>query len=252
MTRKKLVAANWKMHGAQSMLRDLVSAVVAGVPQGVDVLICPPAPYLLPVADILRPRGLLLGGQNLAVDAQGAFTGEVSGAMLADCGASHVLIGHSERRALFGETNDTVARKFQRALVEQLTPVLCVGETLAERESGVTEAVIRAQLEVVIDCVGIGRLQSAVIAYEPVWAIGTGHTASPEQAQVAHAFIRATLARHSAVIADSVLVLYGGSLKADNAASIFGQPDVDGGLVGGASLDAKSFLAICQAAVAKA
>ena len=252
MTQKNLVAANWKMHGDRSMVTDLVSAVVAGVPDGVDVLICPPAPYLLPVADILRPRELLLGGQNLAIEAQGAFTGEVSGAMLADCCATHVLVGHSERRALFGETNDIVARKFQRAIAEQLIPVLCVGETLAQRESGDTEAVIRAQLDAVIDRVGIDGLKTAVIAYEPVWAIGTGHSATPEQAQEAHAFIRDTIARKSSLIADCALILYGGSLKADNAASIFGQPDVNGGLVGGASLDAKSFLAICQAAAAKA
>lgn len=246
MARTPLVAGNWKMNGRQDMARDLASSVAAGAPSGVQVALCPPFPYL---ETVRREAGdLLLGGQNLAAEEDGAFTGEVSGEMLVDLGCRLVLVGHSERRALFGEGDDRVAHKFQRALDAGLTPVLCVGETLAQRDAGDTVAVVRRQLDAVLAASGVAGLGRGVVAYEPVWAIGTGRTATPEQAQEVHAAIRARVGEDDAKIADSLQLLYGGSVKADNAASLFSQPDIDGGLIGGASLDADSFLAICQAA----
>ena len=192
---------------------------------------------------------MLLGAQNLAADMDGAVTGEVSGEMLADCGVTHVLVGHSERRVLFGETDEQVARKFQRAQQAGLTPVLCVGETQVQRAAGATENIVGAQLDAVLQVAGVAVFEQAIVAYEPVWAIGTGLTASPQQAQEVHEMVRARIAALDKKCADRLLILYGGSVKADNAASLFAQPDIDGGLVGGASLDADAFGAICQAAV---
>lgn len=247
--RKKLVAANWKMNGRFSSLSELLEPLVTQPLDGVDILICPPFPYLLPAAAVLTGSRVQLGAQNLSVETDGAFTGEVSAEMLVDCGISHVLVGHSERRSLYGESDATVAAKFVRAQQAGLIPVLCVGETQAQREAGTTEAVVTAQLDAVVQKAGIDALRQAVVAYEPVWAIGTGLTATPEQAQAVHAFIRAHLARLDESCAESLLILYGGSVKADNAASLFAQPDIDGGLIGGASLDASGFRAICQAAI---
>jgi triosephosphate isomerase len=194
------------------------------------------------------PAAIGVGGQNLSDQEDGAFTGEVSAPMLAEVGCGHVIVGHSERRALYGETDAVIADKFSRAQAAGLVPILCVGETLEEREAGNTEAVVCGQLQAVVDAVGIAAFGSAVVAYEPVWAIGTGRTASPEQAQEVHASLRASLAKNDPDIAESLCLLYGGSVKADNAALLFAQSDIDGGLIGGASLTADSFIAICQAA----
>jgi triosephosphate isomerase len=203
----------------------------------------------LPLAeDLLNDTAIAWGAQNMYLGAAGAFTGEVSGAMLVDYGCQYVLIGHSERRALFHDDLTMVAAKLKAALEAKLKPILCLGETLAEREANQTEEVIRTQLQSAIDAVGIEAFSQIVVAYEPVWAIGTGLTATPEQAQSVHAFIRQIFAQHNVVVANSMRILYGGSVKADNATGLFGMADIDGALVGGASLDAKSFLAICQAA----
>lgn len=250
MARKPLVAANWKMHGDRAFGEALARETVAscsGV--GVEVIVCPPACYLTVVAEPLSGSGCALGAQDLSPEVEnGAHTGDINGAMLVDCGASHVIVGHSERRATRGEGNEAVAAKFVAAQQAGLTPILCVGETLAERDGERTEAVLEAQLGAVVAAAGIAAFSRAVIAYEPVWAIGTGRTASPDQAQAAHAALRATLARDDARIADSVRIVYGGSVKPDNAASLFAQPDVDGGLIGGASLKAADFAAIVHAA----
>jgi triosephosphate isomerase len=247
--RRKLVAGNWKMHGSRADNVALVEAILAGVSsERTGCLICPPYVYLQEVARMLRGSVVSLGGQNLCAEAVGAYTGEVSAAMLRDVGCEHVLAGHSERRALYGEDNVLVARKFAAALAGKLTPILCVGEQLQEREGGHTEAVIGAQLDAVVQLSGIAAFARAVVAYEPVWAIGTGRTASPEQAQAVHAFIRQRLAAEDAKIAGAVRILYGGSVKAGNARELFAMPDVDGGLIGGASLKAEEFLAIFAAA----
>lgn len=250
MSRKPLVAANWKMNGRLAMAEKLSAAIVAAVPDSIEVIVCPPTCYLLPVARQLN-ASVALGGQDLAVQQEGAVTGAVSAEMLLDCDVRYVLVGHSERRSLFTEDDDMVAAKFLRASDAGLIPVLCVGESLDERQNNKTESVIARQLEAVIARTGIRAMAKAVVAYEPVWAIGTGKTATPEQAQQVHAFIRQYLADQSPDIAEGLRILYGGSVNADNAASLFARPDVDGGLVGGASLDADSFLAICQAATAQ-
>ncbi len=249
MMRTKLVAGNWKMNGSRaqtdSLLRDLRAALDGSPP--CEVLVCPGFPYLQQAGELLAGSGIRLGAQNLAVEDAGAFTGEVSGPMLADLGCEYVLVGHSERRSLFGEDSDTVAKKYVAAQRGGLKPVLCVGESLEEREAGTTERVIGEQLRAVLELAGVDSLASAVIAYEPVWAIGTGRTASPEQAQAVHAFVRGLVAENNGIIADSVRVLYGGSVKSSNAGDLFSMPDVDGGLVGGASLDAQDFAGICRA-----
>lgn len=254
MARQMMVAGNWKMNGSRdanaSLLRDLVLDV-RKCPD-VEVLVCPPAVYMESVGKQLRGSPVQLGGQNLCDQSKpGAFTGEIHGGMLKDLGCTHVIVGHSERRAIYGETDALVARKCQAALDCGLLPILCVGETLAQRESGETEAVLGRQLAAALDLCGIGAFKNVVIAYEPVWAIGTGKTASPAQAQAAHAFIRAQLADKDAKIASSARILYGGSVKADNATELFAQADVDGGLIGGASLKAVEFLSICAAAQAR-
>lgn len=250
MARRKLIAGNWKMNpGFLEEAVGLASAVASGasgVGEAVDLLVIPPAPFLVAVKQALGDGRVWLGGQNLSTESKGAFTGEVSGAMLRSVGASHVLCGHSERRQLFGESSELVGKKVRAALRDGLIPVLCVGETLAEREAGTTNAVVAAQLAGGLD--GVSGEAGVVIAYEPVWAIGTGKVASPEQAQDAHAFIRGWLGERWGEAGQAgTLVLYGGSVKADNARELLSQPDVDGALVGGASLDAKGFLAIATA-----
>lgn len=249
--RTPLIAGNWKMNGRLTMARELASAIAKGAPAGVEVLVCPPFPYLAPVAVTLQGSAVHLGAQDLAASEDGAFTGEVSGEMLGDLQCGYVLVGHSERRTVYGESDDVIVAKFQRAQAAGLVPVLCVGETQAEREAGETEAVVGRQLDAVVKAAGIQALEQAVVAYEPVWAIGTGLTASPAQAQAVHHFIRARLAAIDAKIATGIRILYGGSVKADNAASLLAESDIDGALIGGASLDADSFLAICQAATAQ-
>ncbi|WP_111658111.1 triose-phosphate isomerase [Isoalcanivorax indicus] len=246
--RTPLVAGNWKMHGRLDMARELAARIAAGAPHGVELALCPPYPYLGVLQQTLTGTPVALGAQNLAEQAEGAFTGEVAGEMLAEFGCRYVLVGHSERRSLYGETDAVVATKFQRAQAAGLVPVLCLGESQAEREAGQTDSVVGRQLDAVLETAGVAAFHQAVIAYEPVWAIGTGLTASPEQAQAVHAFIRQRLARQDAGVAAATRVLYGGSVKADNAASLLAEPDIDGGLIGGASLDADSFLAICQVA----
>ena len=248
--RQPLVAGNWKMNGSRDSALRLANAVAQGTEAGsaAEVLLCPPFVYLADVSRALKDSGLSLGAQDLCAEENGAYTGEVSGAMLKDFDCRYVIVGHSERRALFAEDDALVARKFMAAQKAGLTPILCVGETLTEREAGATHAVVARQLKAVLDAAGIAAFAGAVVAYEPVWAIGTGRTAKSDQAQEVHALIRGILAGQDAKIAAAVRLLYGGSVKASNAAELFRMPDIDGGLVGGASLDATEFLAICAAA----
>ena len=248
--RKFLVAGNWKMHGDEASNRELVSGIIEGAPnaENVSLLVCPPYPYLASVAGQLQGSNVALGAQNVSEHETGAYTGEVAPAMLRDVGCSYAIVGHSERRTLYGETSEQVAEKMAAALAEGLIPILCVGETLEQRESGSTEQVVGEQLAAAIERNGIAAVGSSVIAYEPVWAIGTGKTATPEQAQDVHRYIRSVLAQHDASVAEKVQILYGGSVKGDNAAGLFGMPDIDGGLIGGASLKAADFLAIARAA----
>ena len=245
-----LIAGNWKMNGSTAFNGELVSGIVAGVPKAdrVKLLVCPPFPYLAAVVAAAAESGVAVGAQNVSEHASGAFTGEVAPSMLSDVGCEYVIVGHSERRTLYGESSAQVAAKFKATLGACMTPILCVGETLEEREAGSTEAVVDEQLDAVFDLAGIAAFGSAVIAYEPVWAIGTGVTASPEQAQEVHRHIRARLAGHSAEIAESTQILYGGSMKGENAPGLLAKPDIDGGLIGGASLKADDFLAIANAA----
>lgn len=248
--RKLLVAGNWKMNGSTAANAALLDGIVAGDPgsAGVELLVCPPFPYLEAAARRLEGTQVMLGAQTVSEHGSGAFTGEVSADMLQDAGCRFVLVGHSERRTLFGESSETVAAKFAAALGAGLRPVLCVGETLAEREADQTVAVIDRQLGAVLDATGIAGFSTAVVAYEPVWAIGTGRTASPEQAQDVHEHIRGLLSGLDAAVGDAIQILYGGSVKGANAAGLFSKPDIDGGLIGGASLKAQDFLAIAEAA----
>ncbi len=238
------------MHGNLAANERLLAAVKAGAVRapGVEISLCVPFPYLAQAAASLGGTAIAWGAQTLSEHDAGAFTGEVAGAMLRDFGCKHVIVGHSERRTLFGERDAQVAAKFLAAGRAGLVPILCVGETLAEREDAATEAVVRRQLRAVIDAAGPSALGQAVVAYEPVWAIGTGRTATPDQAQAVHAFIRRLVAEHDAGVAERLLILYGGSVKPGNARELFAQSDVDGGLIGGASLVADDFLAICAAA----
>jgi triosephosphate isomerase len=248
--RRAMVAGNWKMNGSQAeaaALLDSVQQGMAAVKQA-EVVVCPPFILIPAVATRLKGSRIAWGGQNLDVNKSGAFTGEVSGPMLKDFGCTYVIVGHSERRALYGETNQVVAQKFKAAQTAGLVPILCVGETLDEREANATETVVARQLDAVLALAGIESLANAVVAYEPVWAIGTGKTATPQQAQDVHKFIRAKLAGRNAAVAQGLRLLYGGSVKGANAQELFGQPDIDGGLIGGASLNAADFLAICRAA----
>ncbi|HEX7047240.1 MAG TPA: triose-phosphate isomerase, partial [Gammaproteobacteria bacterium] len=248
--RTPLVAGNWKMSGNRESSAGLLEALVRGLEDGAaaEVLVCPPFVYLADAQRVLRGSEIRLGAQSLCAEESGAFTGEISASMLQDFDCTHVIVGHSERRALYGEDDALVARKFMAAIKTGLVPVLCVGETLEEREQGITVDVIRRQVTAVLTAAGIEAFAQAVIAYEPVWAIGTGRTASPEQAQDVHREIRRILSAENATIADSLRILYGGSVKASNAAELFAMPDIDGGLVGGASLDAEQFLSIVRAA----
>ena len=237
---------NGSLASNRALLTELTSAL-SHIP-AVKCAICAPFPYLALVQQILSGSGIVWGAQNMSQFESGAYTGEVSGAMLIDFGCRYVIVGHSERRSLFGETDDIVAQKYAAALAAGLTPIVCVGETLAEQEAGRTQAVVGSQLDAVVARSGVLSFSHAVIAYEPVWAIGTGKTATPEQAQAVHAYIRGRLAAQDAVVAEKVQVLYGGSVKGSNARELFAMPDIDGGLIGGASLDAKEMATICQAA----
>lgn len=248
--RKALVAGNWKMNGTRALVAELVRTVVSGMAkvETADVAVCPSFPYLCDVAKILEGSSLRLGAQDVAKEESGAYTGEVSADMLLDCGCQYVIVGHSERRNLYGESDVLVAQKFAAAQKHGLTPILCVGELLEEREAGHTESVVVRQLKAVVELNGVAAFKNAVIAYEPIWAIGTGKTATPEQAQGVHAFIREVVRELDATVAQGVQILYGGSVKAGNAKLLFSQTDIDGGLIGGASLDAQEFLRICEAA----
>jgi triosephosphate isomerase len=251
--RTKLVAGNWKMNGSLASNQELLQAIIPALAPltGAQYAACVPFPYLAQVQHLLRGSNIRLGAQDVCQFDSGAYTGGVSASMLADLGCRHVIVGHSERRHVFGESDELVALKFAAAMKHRLTPIFCVGETLAERESVVTEAVVARQLDAVLKSCGIAALGQGVIAYEPVWAIGTGKTATPQQAQAVHAFIRTRVAASDRALAESLQILYGGSVKAANAAELFSMPDVDGGLIGGASLVADEFTAICRAAAAQ-
>lgn len=245
--RRSLVAANWKMNGALAVNEQWTSAFVAQAPTvPCDVVVCPPHVYLCTLVRAIAPAEL--GAQDLSEHTAGAYTGDVSGEMLADVGCRWVIVGHSERRQLHAETDAVVAAKAARALESGLRPIVCIGETLAEREAGRTHAVVQAQLAAVIDRIGADGLARGALAYEPVWAIGTGRNATAQQAQEVHAALRAQVAKHDGEAAAALRILYGGSVKPANAAELFSQPDIDGGLIGGASLAAADFLAICAAA----
>ena len=238
------------MHGDLASNKALLEGVLAGVKElnAADYGVCVPYPYMAQAQSLLQGSNVAWGAQNLSQHEKGAFTGAVAPGMLVDFGCRYVIIGHSERRALFHESNDIAAAKFDTAIKFGLTPIFCVGETLEERESGVTEQIVGRQLEVVLNHVGAQALAKAVIAYEPVWAIGTGKTATPEQAQAVHAFIRQRVAQLGGEVAQGLRILYGGSMKPGNAAELMGMPDIDGGLIGGAALVAEDFVAICSAA----
>jgi triosephosphate isomerase len=245
--RPGLIAGNWKMNGNLQSAIDLVEGIMAGDPGKARLAVCPPAVYLMKVGGMLAQSKIALGAQNVCDRESGAFTGEIAASMLKECGCSYAIVGHSERRALYGESDQMVAARFAMALQAGITPILCLGETLDEREDGVTEAVVARQLDAAINVSGIEGIAQSVIAYEPVWAIGTGKVASPEQAQAVHAFIRDRLAQLDSEIAQQVLILYGGSMNPANAAELLSQSDIDGGLIGGAALKANDFLAIAQA-----
>ncbi len=244
--RTPLVIGNWKLHGSTAEVEALISAL--GAKSGVETAVCPPYVYLSQARGLLAGSAVGLGAQNCAAEKSGAFTGEVAAAMLADVGCEYVLIGHSERRTLFAETDAHTVAKVGQALDAGLQPVLCVGETLEEREQGHTLDVVLGQQNAVLDAFTAEQLGPLVLAYEPVWAIGTGRTASAEQAQEVHAAMRAKVSEYSQHLADGVRILYGGSVKPGNAQELFAQPDIDGGLIGGAALVADDFMAICQAA----
>lgn len=245
--RRSLVVGNWKMNGTLASAEALAKGVIAGLSSSsADVAVCAPYVFLPKLHEIVKGTNLALGAQNVADKESGAFTGEVSAAMLSEIGCRYAIVGHSERRAYYGDTNESVAARFCQAQAKGLIPILCIGETLSEREQNQTFAVIDEQLEAVVNLAGIAAFANAVIAYEPVWAIGTGKTATDEQAQEAHHYIRQRLAAKDQTIADNLQILYGGSAKPDNAKGLFAMPDIDGGLIGGASLDAESFLKICH------
>ena len=247
--RKILVAGNWKLNGSLAETETLIKGVISGMDRvaAADVAVCPPYPYLALAQSLLKDSAVYLGGQDVSDQSSGAYTGEVSAVMLKEFACHYAIVGHSERRALYAESDEFTAQKFAAAQAGGLVPILCVGELLEERESGITEEVVARQLDAVINLSGVASLGNAVIAYEPVWAIGTGKTASPDQAQAVHEFIRTRVAGHDASIAEKVQILYGGSVKPDNAAELFAKVDIDGGLIGGASLKAEDFLGICSA-----
>lgn len=247
--RRILVAGNWKMNGSSQSIQSLMEGVKQGLSsvKNAEVAVCPPFVYLQQVSALVAGTPIALGAQNVSDQDPGAFTGEVAIDMLRDFNCTYVIVGHSERRAIYKESDELVAKKFAKVQAAGLTPILCVGELLEEREAGQTEAVVKRQLEAVINLQGVASLEKAVIAYEPVWAIGTGKTATPQQAQEVHAFIRTLIAQRDAGVAEKVRIQYGGSVKGSNAAELFAMPDIDGGLIGGASLKADDFLAICKA-----
>ncbi len=248
--RRSLVVGNWKMNGSREKSRALLAGILTGLGEEAKAVVgvCPPFVHIPEVAELLKGSPVLLGSQNVADQDEGAFTGEISAPLLKEFDCRLAIVGHSERRALYGESNVLVAARYAKAIEHGLTPILCIGETLDERESGRTFDIVGEQLDAVLDTAGVASLAKAVIAYEPVWAIGTGRTASTEQAQEVHAWIRARIAQLDAAVAENLQILYGGSVKPDNAAALFSMPDIDGGLIGGASLDAVSFLKICHSA----
>lgn len=247
--RRKLVVGNWKMNGSKEMTASLCKSIITGLTQtGADIAVCVPYVYLSDAANALKGTHLKLGSQNVADQTSGAYTGEISAAMLKEFDCTYAIVGHSERRSYYGDSNESVAARFCQAQKQDILPILCVGETLEQRENDQTFSVIDEQLDAVLAAAGIEAFKSAVVAYEPVWAIGTGKTASDEQAQEVHKYIRERFAKQNPEIASQLQILYGGSVKADNAKGLFGMPDIDGGLIGGASLDAEGFLKIYQAA----
>ncbi len=246
--RQTLVAGNWKLNGSKESVKELLAGILDGMSEAkADVAVCAPYIYLPLVDEILLGSKVAYGSESISEHESGAFTGEISGSMLKDFNCQYAIVGHSERRSLFGEKDADTANKFAAARKHGLTPILCVGELLEEREAGITEEVVSRQLDAVIALEGIAALSDAVIAYEPVWAIGTGKTASPEQAQEVHAFIRSKIAKRDEAVAEKVQILYGGSVNGGNADELFAMEDIDGGLIGGASLKAEDFLAICKA-----
>lgn len=246
--RSSLIAGNWKMNGDLQSVIGLVEEIKAGNPGKAELAVCPPAVFLMKVGGMLADTKISLGAQNVCDQESGAYTGEISAGMLKECGCRYAIVGHSERRSHYLESDQLVAARFAMAVNAGLSPILCVGETLYEHEQGVTEAVVAKQIDAVLDACGVAGFAQAVIAYEPVWAIGTGLVASPDTAQAVHEFIRGKLAASDADIAQRVQILYGGSMNPANAADLLSQPDIDGGLIGGASLKADDFLAIAQSA----
>tara|TARA_B100001079_G_scaffold18366_1_gene14607 strand:- start:597 stop:1358 length:762 start_codon:yes stop_codon:yes gene_type:complete len=249
MMRRSLVAGNWKMNGSVAMTDDLLTGLKEGIVQSlpdVDVVVCPPFLYIPLAVQMLAGSTIKVGAQNLDIHKPGAYTGEIAAEMLREQRCGYVIVGHSERRALYGESSDLVAQKVKAAMAAELKPIVCVGETLEERERGDTGRVVREQLMSVLDLNGVDIFPFAIVAYEPVWAIGTGRSASPDQAQEVHALIRESIAELNPGVADQTRLLYGGSVKPENAQGIFSSPDIDGGLIGGAALVASDFLAICE------
>ena len=248
--RQVMVAGNWKMNGTSASIKELMDGIKAGLDtvNKAEIVVCPPAVYIPRVVGAADGTIIKVGSQNVCDQDKGAFTGEISGEMLKDVGCEYAIIGHSERRSLYGESDDLVARRFAAARRNGIKPIFCIGETLEEREQGVTNDVCARQIDAVIELEGVGALADGVIAYEPVWAIGTGKTATPEQAQEVHAFIRNKIAALDTGVAEGLRILYGGSMNPGNAADLLAQPDIDGGLIGGASLKADDFLAIGRAA----
>ncbi|WP_058554652.1 triose-phosphate isomerase [Thiohalocapsa sp. ML1] len=247
--RRPFIAGNWKMNGSKAEAAELIRGIVAGAAsmQKVEIAVCPPFPYLYVAEQMLAGTAIAWGSQDVSREEAGAFTGQVSAAMLKDFGCRYAIVGHSERRQFNGETDAIIARKYARAVAGGVTPILCVGETLDERESGKTEEVVARHIDAVLDLGGAEAYAVGVVAYEPVWAIGTGVTATPEQAQEVHAFLRERIAAKNKAVAEGLRILYGGSMKPGNAVELIGQADIDGGLIGGAALKASDFLAICQA-----
>ena len=246
--RRSLIAGNWKMNGSVAMTDGLLTGLKKGIVQSipdVDIVVCPPFLYIPLAVQMLVGSTIRVGAQNLDIHGSGAYTGEIAAEMLKEQHCGYVIVGHSERRALYGESSDLVAEKVRVAVAAELKPIVCVGETLEERERGDTGRVVREQLMSVLDLNGVDVFPFAIVAYEPVWAIGTGRTASPDQAQEVHALIRETIAELNPIVADQTRLLYGGSVKPDNAQGILSSPDIDGGLIGGAALVASDFLAIC-------
>lgn len=247
--RQAMVAGNWKMNGSSESVKELINGINAGVGDVTsEVVVCAPFVYLSTVVDATSNSAVKVGAQNMCDQDSGAFTGEIAGPMLKDIGCEYVIIGHSERRAMYGESDEVTAVKYAAVLKNGLKPIFCVGETLEEREQGITEEVVGRQIDAILNTEGVASLANAVLAYEPVWAIGTGKTATPEQAQEVHAFIRNKIAGSDSTIAEGLRILYGGSMNPGNAAELCSQADIDGGLIGGASLKSEDFLVICNAA----